>query len=77
MLIIVAMLIVDLTPCFLIPRRRIANLQEKQDSGKNSNLYNNRNVNICSLGKKVKNQKIGIKTDIRTYYHVSGFYQIL
>lgn len=42
----------------------------RQVFGKNSNRYSNKNSSIYILEKKALNLKIGIRIDIRIYYHV-------
>ena len=41
----------------------------RQAFGKSLKACNSKNVNNYILGKKVRSQKIGIKTDIRIYFH--------
>lgn len=43
----------------------------RQVSGKNSNLYSNKNSSTFTPEKRAANQKIETKIDIKIYYHVS------
>lgn len=48
----------------------------RADFGKNSNLYNNKNVVIHSLAVKAKNSKIATRIATRIFFHVSRYLSI-
>lgn len=57
-------------------RKSIAWVQEREDSGKNLKVCNNKNVNIYTVEKKDRNQKIGIKIDTKIFCLVIVYLQI-